>query len=1109
VFASRYDRMRRSLMRILNAHHSVPLQRAVELLGEAGIQDGENPYAPQDPEEVVYEEKRARVQAYEEAPLLDDIAVGAGYRATILNLGLAGVVYDGLTDFIGSKGGLLANSLGIKPVQLAYICRCILDTALYQGVLSREMLRYHPKHPSRPSYMLAAEWERSMAWPKGLPCDSQGNPLERLDEHNIPNGIKLYNVWRQSTRGANSSFERVIRSLIASFGGRTELTPQDAIDLMVLLKKGGYLKPEKLYGFRESALLLQVNHERIRLAELTEAERRRCRTCGTPRSGAETGMPCPRCHGTLRVWRDEELNRLRTVRRIRAERTMPLYAAEHTAQVPADRRVELEREFKAGAAGSKRNVLACSPTLEMGIDVGGLDAVAMRNIPPRPDNYAQRGGRAGRRSRTGLVLGYAGRTPHDQYFYDQPAEMIAGEIPAPSLALTNKDVILRHACAIALGAADPGLSGRMVDYVSTNGVLSEEKIQELSNAVTAKVEHALTLTTEAFGMDTLSAAGLPEGTLCAELQRLPGRMRDVFERTARQVIELRQALERYSRTLQDQNQGTRSATLVARLLGVPTEKRRGGGDQADDRSAGYPLRRFAEAGLLPGYEFPVEPSTVRLLGDLNEEEPISVARQFGIAQFQPESPIFARTKRWRVIGLDMASPWNPRSDAPGLTYRVCSNCGLRHDAQHPKCPRCAHEQLGPAFPGFAYGGFLAKRDERPVLSEEDRISGRNNVRIYPQRNGQVIGRWAFACGWRLTLASNETIIWLNEGQAPDTAELEKNASRLHDQGKGFLLCGTCGHILSIPDPEAKAGKGRKKTQQGEENQFGHQQGCQRAGQMPRPIALYTEGQTETLRLTVPVPANVLPSDYQNWGLSLGYALRIGIRHLFMLDGAEIEFELEGPWVERLDGQEYRYLSLTFIDSSLGGTGYLARAAADFDLVSARALNHLQHSGCETACYRCLKTYANQRFHENLQWPLAAPVLESLVNDKPTATPLTATDADSPRPWLDAYAAGLGSPLELKFFKLFEQHGFTPAKQVPISVPEGTTPITIADFAVAERRLAIYVDGASVHIGHVARRDGIIRERLRNAVPPWTVVELRATDLRQGKALVDRLAALGT
>lgn len=116
------------------------------------------------------------------------------------------------------------------------------------------------------------------------------------------------------------------------------------------------------------------------------------------------------------------------------------------------------------------------------------------------------------------------------------------------------------------------------------------------------------------------------------------------------------------------------------------------------------------------------------------------------------------------------------------------------------------------------------------------------------------------------------------------------------------------------------------------------------------------------------------------------------------------------------------------------------------------------------------------------------------------------DLDAPRPWLEAYAAGVGSPLELKFLRLFEQHGFYPQKQVAIALSSGERPITIADFAVPEIRLAIYIDGVAFHKGGNLRHDRYIRNQLRHSNPPWQVVELRAVDLSQGAALVEKLKA---
>jgi len=243
-----------------------------------------------------------------------------------------------------------------------------------------------------------------------------------------------------------------------------------------------------------------------------------------------------------------------------------------------------------------------------------------------------------------------------------------------------------------------------------------------------------------------------------------------------------------------------------------------------------------------------------------------------------------------------------------------------------------------------------------------------------------------------------------------------------------------------------------------------------------------------------------------WAISLGYALLAGMRHLYMLDGSEIDFLAEGPW-QSTGEAAYRVISLSFCDPSLGGTGYLKRIADELHLVARAAIEHLDHPGCEMACYRCLKSYKNQRFHDILQWPLAMGSLEDLAQEPTQARNLQTGDIDDPTPWLEAYAEGVGSPLELKFLRLFEQHDFHPEKQVPVSPSVDQPPISVADFGVPARQVAIYIDGAAFHTGQNLRRDRWIRDRLRNGTPSWTVIEFRAADLAQGRALVERLKAL--
>ena len=1107
TFASRYDRMRRRLLQILKEKKTASIQDLVTELGARGVQEGDNPHAQGSNYDWLPEEVKKKVYAWEEAPLLDEISVNAGYRATLINLGLVGVSYHRLDEYVQEFGGPISAQLRVTKEQLTYICRCLLDEIRVRGCLSRELLKFHPANTRAPQFIQAAEWERKVKNPRGYALANDGSIQAFMDGAEVPSGITSSNPWRRLGAGGRSpSLQRILQHLVLRFGGTSELDSDTMVKLLEMLQEPGkFLTAEELHGFQDSKRLLQVNDQVVRLNLVEDAERQHCHICGIPMPGKVTEMPCPSCQGQIVPWSLEELLENHYIQRIQADTTVPLIAEEHTAQVPNDKRIEIEQSFKAKATESKLNVLACSPTLEMGIDVGGLDAVIMRNVPPRPDNYAQRGGRAGRRSRVGLVISYARSTPHDQYFYDKPAEMISGEVPAPALALGNRDVIFRHLNAIAFGAAEPGLAGRMMDYVSPNGEINQEAVNELIHGVEAQKNHAIAMALHAWESTVLEEAELDEAALQSNLDKLPEQIQDVINRTARQVQELRQALEAYSEELKGRQAAIRAGDLISRLLGIPPERNRSGTD-ADDRSAGYPLRRFAEFGLLPGYEFPTQPASVRLLGDSREEDPISVDRRFGINQFRPEAQVYARTRRWRVMGLDTSSPWNPRTDEPTWVYRQCRVCDLRFDAAEPCCPRCKDDSPNRELPAYEFAGFIARRDEGPILDEEERYAARNLVKLYPQWNKPVRYRWSTGPGWGLRLSQNEEVCWVNEGPEPTPRERE-TLPLLHAEAKGYSLCSSCGKLLK-PEETNNTQRGRRQTRstRNQADQFGHAQNCRFAGQSPKPVAIVTAHRAEVLRLMIPIPLSMDLDKLRSWGISLGYALKAGMQHCYMLDGSEIDFEFEGPWKAETEGRRHQIVSLTFIDPSLGGSGYLRRIATEFNLVAQKALEHLDHPNCETACYRCLKTYQNQRYHELLAWPQVIPDLEILSQIPPKPRPLEIGDLNDPGPWLEAYEAGVGSPLELRFLRLFEKHGFHPAKQVPVSANPDELPISIADFAVPERKLAIYVDGSSFHQGGNLRRDRFIRNKLQEGQNSWRVIELTAKDLRKGENLVITLQA---
>lgn len=123
-------------------------------------------------------------------------------------------------------------------------------------------------------------------------------------------------------------------------------------------------------------------------------------------------------------------------------------AAEHSAQQTSGRLQGYERAFKSG----RLNLLSCSTTMEMGIDIGGISLVAMNNVPPHPANYLQRAGRAGRRREArSLAVTLCKSNPHDQAVFGNTRWAFDTGLPAPRVSLDSAVIVQRHVQSFLLG----------------------------------------------------------------------------------------------------------------------------------------------------------------------------------------------------------------------------------------------------------------------------------------------------------------------------------------------------------------------------------------------------------------------------------------------------------------------------------------------------------------------------------------------------------------------------------------------------------------------------------------------------------------------------------
>lgn len=267
--------------------------------------------------------------------------------------------------------------------------------------------------------------------------------------------------------------------------------------------------------------------------------------------------------------------------------------AEHSAQQSGNQLKEYEHKFKNG----RINLLSCSTTMEMGVDIGGISVVAMNNVPPHPANYLQRAGRAGRRSETrSIALTVCKNNPHDQSVLRNTLWPFKTRIAAPKVSLSSPIIIQRHVNSLLLSTfMQRQISGQgsveklnMAWWMIPQGQMETLVDRFIAWARCFDESHEDALSK---GMRELIRHTSYEGIIT--LNTLTQQSATMVEKHKREWLYEYEVIQNQLEQFTNQNEKKQPAYKAISM-------------QRDRLTGEYLLRELATVGVLPGYSFPTE-----------------------------------------------------------------------------------------------------------------------------------------------------------------------------------------------------------------------------------------------------------------------------------------------------------------------------------------------------------------------------------------------------------------------------------------------------------------------------------------------------------------------